>query len=73
VTDGDTAAILERIAVALERIANHVDPAGRTGERRPAVLSKATYNREERETQQWKEQATQKSQDRADTPARSNY
>lgn len=43
---------LERIARALERLADHFCPEGEKRERRPATLSTATYSREEREREE---------------------
>lgn len=40
---------LERIATALERLADHFAPVEEKHEKRPAVLSTAIYDREERE------------------------
>jgi hypothetical protein len=47
--DADTEVLLERIATALERIANHLEPTEEKREKRPAVLSTATYSEAERE------------------------
>jgi hypothetical protein len=44
-----SATALERIAVSLERVANHYAPEKARREIRPAVLSTATYTREEQE------------------------
>ena len=46
--DAEDRAILERLCVALERIADHFAPIAGTRERKAAVLGKATYSREER-------------------------
>lgn len=50
--DGDTLAILQRIAAAVERIADHFAPVEGSRTRRPAVLTTATYSREERDRQE---------------------
>lgn len=47
--------ILERIAVALERIADHFAPDEPKRERRPAILSTATYHREEKDKKTFEE------------------
>lgn len=42
----------ERIAVALERIADHLAPVVQDRERKPATLSTAKYTREERDKEE---------------------
>lgn len=46
--DGDLLSILERIASSLERLADKFAPVEKEREKRPAQLSKAIYDREER-------------------------
>ena len=60
--DADTANNLERIGVALEgiaaslrRLADKFAPVEIPREKRPAILSTATYSREERERQELRE------------------
>jgi len=50
--DAEDRAILERIARALERLADQFAPIEGARERKPAVLGKATYSREERDRQE---------------------
>lgn len=50
--DGDTLAVLQRIAVALERLADHFAAAGGPRKPKPAILSTATYSHQERERQE---------------------
>lgn len=47
--DGDLFQLAERAVIALERIANHIAPADPPRERREAVLSTATYRREDQD------------------------
>jgi hypothetical protein len=50
-----SATALERIAVSLERVANHYAPEKERREIRPAVLSTATYTREEQDRRDFHE------------------
>lgn len=50
--DAETTSLLERLVVALERIANHLAPVETQRERKPAVLSQAAYTRDERDKQE---------------------
>jgi len=50
--DAEALAILERICVALERLADVCAPEEIKRERRPAVLSTAKYTREERDREE---------------------
>jgi hypothetical protein len=47
--DAETLDLLRRGVVALERIADHLAPIEAPRERKPAILGKAAYSREERE------------------------
>jgi hypothetical protein len=58
VLSDDECAILTRIAVAFERMADHFAPAQK--ERKPAVLGSAAYSEEERERLQLKSELTRK-------------
>jgi hypothetical protein len=51
VTNGEIAPILERIALALERLVEKYAPSQDRHQKKPAILSKALYSREERETE----------------------
>ena len=64
--DAETLDTLERIAVALERLANHFAPQQQKREPRPATLSTASYTREEREWKDWK---AGRSQEQAGSPS----
>ena len=44
---------LNRIALALDRLASHFSPEVEFKPKRPAILSTAIYNPEEREKQEW--------------------
>jgi hypothetical protein len=52
VLDAETADLLRRGVVALERIADHLAPIETQRERKPATLSTAKYTREEREREE---------------------
>ncbi len=47
---------LERIAAALERIAGYLDPIPKKRERRDAVLTTASYKREDKEWKQFEDE-----------------
>lgn len=47
--DAETTSLLERLVVALERIANHIAPLEGKRQIKPATLSTAAYTREERD------------------------
>lgn len=66
---------LESIASSLARIAEHLAPLEVPRERLPAILSKATYSREERERQELRQRlkgSTPKSPGRSSAPSRSD-
>jgi len=74
--DAGDSAILERIAVAVERLAEHIAPLQVTREKRPATLTSATYTREERERQQLAETLKRKeaqSPGRHSAPTRTDF
>lgn len=47
--DAETTSLLERLVVALERIANHFAPLEGKRQIKPATLTTAAYTREERD------------------------
>jgi hypothetical protein len=49
--------LFQRLVLAVERIADHLDQKDKPRERRPASLVTATYTREDREFKDWKERA----------------
>lgn len=55
--NGDYGPFLERIAVALERIADKYAPKAEAKTPRPATLTDAVYKREEREIRDFKAKA----------------
>jgi hypothetical protein len=73
VIDAETLEILERIAVAIERVADHLAPKAAKAVRQPATLSTATYSREERERQELRDtlhKKTSKLKSRITSPVR---
>jgi hypothetical protein len=52
--DAETAKLIERGVVALERIAEHLAPINETRERQPATLGNAKYSREEKDREEFR-------------------
>lgn len=59
--DDTERAIWSRIADSLERLADHFCPVEEKREKRPAVLSKASYTREDKEWKEFRQGETPKS------------